>query len=105
MKLVYNTSSGYVHGAYGHIMEAYDGQRYVTTGHMAGPRIEECEGTLVDYTFRALGAALVVAARCKDEDIRQRLKRAADHLISATGRVPSDEEMPKLRARMKKAPV
>ncbi len=102
-KMVYNLFSGFVHGAYVHIMEQYDGLQY-RTKPSAHPRSDECVDALTDYVYRACAAGTIVAIRCADAGVERRLRAAMDALIAGTGCVPSDEELRKLRARMKTKP-
>ncbi len=60
--------SGYVHGAYGHIMEIYGGSPDSLHYHMKGlsetPRITEWTEALSSYVYRTMIAVEVVAKRC-----------------------------------------
>lgn len=102
-RLVFNTFSGFVHGAYVHIMEQYNGASYLTkpSGH---PRINECAAALADYIYRACAATVMVAIRCQDKDVEQRLRAAMDAFAAVTGCLPSAEEMKKIHARVKAKP-
>jgi hypothetical protein len=100
IRLVYNTFSGFVHGAYVHIMEQYDGLRY-RTKPSRHPRTDECAATLVDYVYRAVAAGTAVAMRCGDGEVERRLRAAMEELAALTGCVPTEQELREIRARVK----
>jgi hypothetical protein len=102
-RMLFNSFSGFVHGAYVHIMEQFDGLRY-RTKPSEHPRAEECADALTSYVYRACGAGVVVARRCRDAAVEQRLRAAMTALAADTDCVPSDDELRKLRARIKKNP-
>jgi hypothetical protein len=61
LRTIHSTFSGYVHGAYPHIMELYGGApaRYHMTGMAGTPRMAEMLRQLVNQTYRGiLGAQL-----------------------------------------------
>ena len=78
--------SGYVHGAYPHIMELYGGipPKYHTSGMIGTPRIEECEDQLVNNVFRSLLSAEMIAARTNRPDVRAKLIRLSIRLMENT---------------------
>lgn len=90
---LHHTYSGFVHGAYGHIMELYGGNpgRFHTSGMNNTPRISECETQLVNYLYRALLALEVIALRSNRKDISQRLLEQAIKLAQKTGCVDNEE--------------
>lgn len=102
-KLIYNMFSGFVHGAYVHIMEQFDGLRYRTrpSDH---PRNDECAEALTSYVYRVCAATTIIALRCGDTPVENRLRAAMDVLVAETDCVPSDEELRQARARVKNAP-
>jgi hypothetical protein len=80
------TFSGFVHGAYPHIMELYGGMppKYHTSGMIGTPRIRECESQLVNNVFRSLIAAEMIAARTKQPEVQAKLIRLNIRLIEDT---------------------
>jgi hypothetical protein len=102
-RMVYNTFSGFVHGAYIHIMDQYDGHQY-RAAPSRHPRTDECADALTNYVYRGCLAAAVVAIRCRDVEIQQRLRIASEAFAAATGCVPGEQELREARARMKKRP-
>jgi hypothetical protein len=70
-RVLSNTFSGYVHGAYTHLMELFGGPplRFHTRGLLGTPRIQECLGSQVNYVCRSLMAAETVARRLGRGDV------------------------------------
>jgi hypothetical protein len=101
--MIYNSFSGFVHGAYVHILEQYDGTQYRTrpSDH---PRSGECLEMLASYVYRACLGAFAVARRCNDTAIAARVDAACNALSTASGCVPTKEELELMRARVKKPP-
>lgn len=81
--------SGYVHGAYVHIMEIYGGKRKDLRYHMRGlqgtPRIPEWTETLSIYAYRTLIAVEVVARRCNDTEVQCELSVIGQEFENDTG--------------------
>jgi hypothetical protein len=63
------TFSGFVHGAYVHLMELFDGLRFNTRGLLGTPLIYECLANQVHYVFRSLLAVEGVGYRAYREDV------------------------------------
>jgi hypothetical protein len=63
--------SGFVHGAYVHVMELFGGSpgRYQTRGQLETVRIRECLGNHVNHLYRSLLTAEQVAHRAEREDV------------------------------------
>lgn len=92
-RTLYQVFSGYVHGAYVHIMESFGGVapgHFHTRGMLGTPKIQECEEQLVNYIFRAICSAEIVALRLKDEGVRERLRGLRKEFGVTTGCVPKD---------------
>ena len=71
--------SGYVHGAYVHIMEIYGGEdinalSYHMHGLLDTPRISEWTEALSNYVYRTLIAIEIVAKRCSDVTVQQEVE-------------------------------
>lgn len=69
--IIYDAFSGYVHGAYPHIMELYGGNppKYHMNGMIGTPRIQECLRRLIDYAYRAVLGAWYTAKRLGDDEV------------------------------------
>lgn len=65
MSTIHAALSGYVHGAYPHIMELYGGNppRYHMSGLLGTPRIAEWNGQLVTYVYRGIMVSGLVAIK------------------------------------------
>jgi hypothetical protein len=86
-RTLYRAFSGFVHGAYVHIMELYVGNppRFHTRGMLGTPRIRECEENHVSYLCRALLAVETVARRADRADVTDRLCELSINLAKKTG--------------------
>ena len=73
--------SGFVHGAYVHLMELFGGNPplFHTRGMLGTPRMQECLGNHVNYTYRSLLAVELVGHRTNREDV---VYRALDLCIA-----------------------
>ena len=82
--------SGYVHGAYVHIMEIYGGDdmnslSYHMHGLLGTPRIPEWTDALSSYVYRTLIAIEIVAKRCTDVTVQQEIEKSRLEFESVTG--------------------
>jgi len=81
--------SGYVHGAYVHIMEMFGGRRghlkYYMQGFAGTPRVEEWTEALSSYVYRTLCAVEVVARRCTDAEAEREIRGAREALGAHMG--------------------
>jgi hypothetical protein len=86
-QVVHRVMSGFVHGAYGNIMELYGGEqpRYHTSGMLGTPRIEECERTLVSCVCRSLLEVERLAIVMDRRDVASRVLVQAVRLARRTG--------------------
>lgn len=78
--------SGYVHGAYPHIMNMYGGlpPRYHTHGMPGTPRTSEFEEQMTNYIYRSIAAAEIVAKRVGNTSSIDRLSRLRKSFETAT---------------------
>lgn len=72
---VYETFSGYVHGAYPHIMELYGGKlpQYHMGGMRNTPRFEEWRRQLVIYVYRCVLGGWFSAKRLGEDDVAENI--------------------------------
>lgn len=96
-RCLHQAFSGYVHGAYVHIMEVYGGGsaatlRYHMHGLQGTPRISEWTKALSDYVYRTLIAVEVVAKRCNDVDVQRELVHRRQEFEGTIGIVGGDEK-------------
>ncbi len=70
---IYSTFSGYVHGAYPHIMDLYSKNppRYHMTGMLVTQRIQEWEKQLIGYAYNCVLGAWHAAEQLGDESVVQ----------------------------------
>ncbi|MEQ1935638.1 MAG: hypothetical protein ABL962_17410 [Fimbriimonadaceae bacterium] len=94
---VHRTFSGFVHGAYGHIMDMFNGQQYRMKGLVGTPRILECEELLASYVYRAIAAVRVVTRQLGDEEIDTRLKSFGVLLEKEFDILPTPKDRTKAR--------
>jgi hypothetical protein len=73
---VHKAFSGYVHGAYPHIMEMYGGNppHFHIRGMLGTPRIREWEGQLVTYVYRAIMIAELTSHKFGLPEIEQSIR-------------------------------
>lgn len=88
-RTLYKGFSGYVHGAYGHIMESYGstlGQPHYHMRGMSGtPRIQEWTNTLMSWVYRTMLAVECVCKRCDDPAATGAIQAARGSVENATG--------------------
>ena len=82
--------SGYVHGAYPHIMEMFGGSppRFHMFGMLGTPRIDEWREQLVTYVYRVSMASIFVARKLGLEDMEKKLRIYLKEFEEATGTAP-----------------
>ena len=104
-KTLYQAISGYVHGAYVHIMESFGGLppgKFHTRGMLDTPKIKECEDMLVNYVFRTICSVEVVAIRLGQDALREKIRGLRNQFGKETGCVSRDASEAKARmARIK----
>lgn len=87
---LYETFSGFVHGAYVHLMELFNGHYFHTRGMLGTPRIQECLANQVHHVFRSLqlveGNVVHRALDCSIALARQTKCLKADGIKSMVGR-------------------
>lgn len=91
------TFSGYVHGAYVHIMEMYGGPtldrcRFHTSGMSGTPRVPQFTESLANYAYWVAAAAEIVARRCEDNEVKTELEVERVRFEETTGVGAGDAE-------------
>jgi len=83
--------SGYVHGAYPHIMEMYGGNppQFHMSGMLGTPRIDEWRQQLVGYVYRISMASVFVARKLGIEEMEESFRGFLKEFEGATGTAPS----------------
>jgi hypothetical protein len=85
LNTVHKTFSGFVHGAYVHIMDMFDGRRFHMRGMRGTPRIEQAEEAFANYIYRTFLAVRVVAKRVGDAELEARLRKIGDDFAKEAG--------------------
>ncbi len=90
LRTTHQAFSGYVHGAYPHIMEMCGGnpQRFHVSGMLGTPRIEEWRGQLIGYVQRLIIASVFVARKLGVTDLEAPLRALLEDFEKATGTEP-----------------
>jgi hypothetical protein len=87
LRTVHQAFSGYVHGAYPHIMEMYGGTP--PTFHMAGmlntPRIAEWQAQLTGYVQRLIIASVFVARKMGTPELELPMRALLEDFEAKTG--------------------
>jgi hypothetical protein len=90
LRTIQQAFSGYVHGAYPHIMEMYGGNppQFHMTGMLGTPRIDEWRRQLVGYVYRVSMASVFVARKLGLEEMERSLRVFLKEFEGATGTTP-----------------
>ena len=90
LRTTHQAFSGYVHGAYPHIMEMCGGNppRYHVSGMLGTPRIEEWRNQLTGYVQRLIIASVFVARKLGVTDLEVPLRSMLEDFERATGTEP-----------------
>lgn len=101
-RAIYQTMSGFVHGAYVHIMELFDARSplFHTRGMLGTGRLAEAIDNQAHYLFRSLLAAEAVGRRAFRADVVERACTANAQLARATGCL-NDAGIAKIERRAK----
>lgn len=90
LRTVHQAFSGYVHGAYPHIMEMYGGNppRFHVSGMLGTPRVNEWQNQLVGYVQRLIIASVFVARKMGATDLEVRIRALLEEFEQNTGTKP-----------------
>ena len=90
LRTVHQAFSGYVHGAYPHIMEMYGGNppRFHVTGMLGTPRIPEWQSQLIGYVQRLIIISVFVARKLGVPEFEPNIRSLLEEFESATGTKP-----------------
>ncbi len=97
--IVHKTFSGYIHGAYPHIMEMYGGNppHFHMSGMLNTPRISEWEGQLIIYVQRALMVTEVVAMKFGLAEVDDEIKKVRADFETSLNRQPLENAAAQMR--------
>lgn len=87
LRTTHQAFSGYVHGAYPHIMEMYGGDppHFHLSGMIRTPRVEEWRGQLIGYVYRALMVTVFVARKLGLSDTEKKVRELVASFEIDTG--------------------
>jgi hypothetical protein len=90
LRTTHKAFSGYVHGAYPHIMEMFGGNppSFHTSGMLGTPRIDEWRSQLVGYVQRLIMASVFVARKLGITYLERPLRDFLSEFEHATGTQP-----------------
>lgn len=74
LRTTHQALSGYIHGAYPHIMELFGGKRPHLNGMLGTPRIDEWRGQLIGYIYRTIMATVFVSRKLGLEEMEKKLR-------------------------------
>lgn len=92
LRTVQQTLSGYIHGAYPHIMELYGGNppRFHLSGTPNSPTTAGWEKQLIGYVYRAIMVTVLVARKLQFAHLEPPLRTLMYEYEKATGCAPVD---------------
>ncbi len=102
LRTTHKAFSGYVHGAYPHIMEMFGGPQPQTNGMLGTPRIDEWRGQLIGYVYRALMAAVFVARKLGFNEMESKAREMLEKFETETGCKPAKSASEMLNEMKKK---
>lgn len=90
LRTTHQAFSGYVHGAYTHIMEMCGGNppHFHVSGMLGTPRIDEWRGQLIGYIQRLIIASVFVAHKLDVNDLEAPLRALLEDFEKSTGTQP-----------------
>ncbi|MBR8428279.1 hypothetical protein KDW22_35435, partial [Burkholderia cenocepacia] len=90
LRTVQQAFSGYVHGAYPHIMELFGGNPpyFHMSGMLGTPRVEEWRAQLVGYIHRLIMTTIFVARKLDVADLETPLRGLLEEFEAQTGTKP-----------------
>ena len=102
LRTVHQAYSGYVHGAYPHVMEMFGGDppHFHMSGMLGTPRIEEWRGQLVAYVQRLIIATVFVARKLGVAEMEPPLRAFLEEFEATTGtrpKVPASDMLAKYK--------
>lgn len=101
---IHKALSGYVHGAYPHIMEMYGGRfpRFHVRGLLNSSRELESEGQLISYIYRCIMVSELVARKLGLTDTEKKIRAVLEEFETQLNCRPTED--PETLARRSKRP-
>jgi hypothetical protein len=105
MRTIHQAHSGYVHGAYPHIMELFGGSpsHFHMSGMLGTPRIEEWRSQLIIYAYKAIIITVFVARKLDCIDIEKSIMALLEEFEKDTGSKPIQKASEMLRQMKRKS--
>lgn len=85
LRTTHQAFSGYVHGAYPHIMEMFGGSRPNLHGMLGTPRVDEWRGQLFGFVHRAIMVSVFVARKLGLDEIENKIRQLLEKFENETG--------------------
>jgi len=102
LETVHKAFSGYVHGAYPHIMELYGGSppRYHLDGMLGTPRIAEWQDQLVTYVYRVIMVAELTSKRLGANATEQAIRQLLVEYETTLNCKPTESAVTRIRHKL-----
>lgn len=85
LRTTHQAFSGYVHGAYPHIMEMFGGTQPHLNGMLGTPRVDEWRGQLIGFVYKALMVSVFVARKLGLNDMEGKARKLLEKFQTDTG--------------------
>lgn len=85
LRTTHQAFSGYVHGAYPHIMEMFGNAHPNLNGMLGTPRVDEWRGQLIGYVYKALMVSVFVARKLGLNDTEKKARVLLEKFETYTG--------------------
>lgn len=100
--IIHRTLSGYVHGAYTHTMELYDGGRYYMSGMPGTPREEEWRQLLIGSIYQGIMASECISRKIELSEVEGHIRTLRVEYERKLACLPPDLDAEALIRTMKK---
>lgn len=84
MRTTHQALSGYVHGAYPHIMEMFGGIKPNLNGLLGTPRVDEWRAQLIGYVYRTIMASSFIALKLGLDEMDKKVRNLLGRYEKAT---------------------
>jgi hypothetical protein len=89
LRTAHQALSGYVHGAYPHIMEMFGGTKPHLNGMLGTPKVDEWRRQLIGYVYRALMVSVFVARKLGLDETEGKARKLLEKFETNTGSKPA----------------
>jgi hypothetical protein len=84
LRTIHKAYSGYVHGAYPHIMEMFGKKQPCLKGMLGTPRVDECREQLIGFVYKALIVSVFVARKLGLSGIENKARKLLEKFETDT---------------------